>query len=339
MGKSRYKGKKDTLDIIHKWHEFGQTISKDKPGIDSIKLKSLSMPNKFSSLFIDLQHYGKLGNDIKATTYFPEHYYIPKQLHASLISLFQGLNLKEELQPILLMAFASMATAAANAPKFELFLKQTKQQKNDVMSLLGMLDDLKLNKKKICSIHFKYHDIINGNSSKKHSPFTISGALPADFFQSILAFYEQTPLYGMYKNIKDFESSGKNFDPPQSLKSKNKKSDYYAQGLMLFLLKFHIKGISIANTEPFDDPRLRWPDFSADELKKFKIEDLYLFVGKMLELSGLIEYKPKKEEAALKDLRIEDDRLIERIRKRWANKPETPKFSFGLILPASQVKK
>jgi hypothetical protein len=336
--KSRYKGKKDIMDNIHNGHKLGEIISKGESSTELVKFDSISMPSIFSSLFIELQHYGKVGSNPKPTTHYPPYYYIPKQQYNSLISLFTGLNLKEELHPILFMAFASMCLAAARAPKFEWFLKQTNQQKDELIDLLRLLEELKSNKKVICSVHFKYHDIVDGKRSSEHLPYTIKG-VPADFLQSVLSFYEQAPNFSIYKSIADHSSIAKKFDPPQTMKGRNKKIDYYTQGLMLFLLKFHIKGIGISSTESFDDPRLRWPELSDEESKRFKMEDLYLFIGKMLELSGLIEYKPKKEEATLKGLKIDDEHLIERVRKKWANKPESPKFSFGLILPSRQVPK
>lgn len=336
--KSRYKGKVDVMTNINFWHEFGQTISKGKSG-DTVKFESLPFPNRFSPLFIDFQHYGKTSNNTRPTAHYQPYYFIKIDKNNSLKELFNTLKLKEELKPILLMAFASMCIAAANAPKLEWFLKQFNQQKDGVMSLLDMLSDLKSNKKKLCSVHFKYHDVIDNNTGKNHLPFTISGPLPAEFIQGVLSLYEQSPQYSLYKNIKDYGAKGQKQTPTELLKSKNKKVDYYTQGLMLFLLKFHINGVNISDAESYSDPFSQWPELSGKVLKKFKIESLYLFVGRMLELSGLIEFKPSKETAYIKGLTIEDEHLIERIRKRWANKPTIPQFSFGLLIPGPQTKK
>ncbi len=326
---TRYKPVYDVQENIRQWDKVRNSINEYSN--DSVKLESLAYPNIFSPLLIHIQHFGRVGNASEPSVHYPKYYYLPKNKHEELIKLLNSFNVREQLHPIFCMIFASMCIAAADVPKFEYLEKHFENQDKDLKLLLDFLADLKNKKKDICTVQFKYHDLNNGQRSSDHYSITIKG-ISANWVQSLLGNYENDKDFQQFQILQGIDKKRSKELQPYIFDNRSKKISDYANGIIVLIIYYQIRGYDPDNL-PTGAYNFNWPSLSEQELKKYKLEDLYLLVGRLLELSGLIIYKPTNEEKALKNLSYDVVKLIDVIRKKWAKKPKTHHFPFGYLIP------
>ncbi len=325
--KSYYKGKDDLISQIKQSEKTKSEIFVRLPN-DEIRIFNLSESpfSKFSSLLIDIPH-SENGD-------YPRELSIPPEKLKKLLILFESLNIRDLLKPIITWCFMSMYFASLSASKAIFLSKWLKENHSECFDLLDFLQNLKENKKLIQSVQFKYVDDIQDNSplspQKKKITKSFKSPIAAIFIQAALQSFDKassydTNWYELFNLLKVRKENGNEYEP-YLLKRRSDKANYYLFGLIYLLLKYHVK----EENNPFSDNQpvvAEWPIIEEHE-KKYSNRDLYLFVGKLLELSGLIELTKTKNKDKYYDVEDEEELIIDLIEKRMKKKPAIPLYPF-----------
>jgi len=320
--KSYYKGSVDIAAEIKEFDKKKEMLFKKQSGLESITFNVEVLPfSKFSSFYVNIPH----AHPHTLNQFDKTEFEIPLEQYKSISILFEGLEINPSLQPILLMAFISMTYAAIQAPKFKYFKNLFQNLLSEAMLFMKFLEELKDNKKKLTGLHFNYSDNEDANKNyhnPKEDSISFKGHIAANFLQLALKNFKETKdehglkMYDIISSINEAEKKGVELQDPFFFKSQKELCKYYVFGLVHFLLRYHVNDEDINSVKPFPSPN-EW-SLLEQRKKKNTNRELYLFVGRLVELSGLIKNKKPTRKDGLIITEYDDENLVDLIEKMYA---------------------
>ncbi|HKR05367.1 MAG TPA: hypothetical protein VJY62_12100 [Bacteroidia bacterium] len=238
----------------------------------------------------------------------PGEYYLEKSEYDQLISIFKKLDFPEEYYADLIWGYLNMAFASCTAPRSNNYFRSMVKPQSELIDLIDLLEELSIGKKHVLGFTLVTRDIIE--IRKKYGPprnHNFKGHLAAQFIEALLRDYKDHPKFEVPRGIYERNKLYGKTDMFHGHKNMEKdKQDYYATIIYEYVVR---RVFTPAFNLMFD-----MNEFSASPAKKMRQQysknQIFLLIGKMMELSGLF----KEEKKAT------DEELIGRIKKKLISK-------------------
>src|SRR5579863_2488385 len=294
---------------------------------DLKRRKEYVIPSEKSVEFISPQagqgtrrlfHQGILMNVIDGK-YSPEgklgpvkHFFIPGEVNSKLQTLFNEFDIPESTHNDLKWTFLNMVFASSQA-KYEIYFNSEFQHnQNDLKKAVDFLESLLNGNVSLHRVIFDYEQ--NNKDRHKSQRLTFGNAGKKKFvndmavllIESTLKNHKQSKGFEMLKPIYDFFISPDKLEPFMRHKNAEKKfqSDY--SGELFDYLRRQLFSGAFALLDK--------PEKYQEEVLRLKTlyprNRIYLFIGRLMELSGLMKNK---------DNQLEED-IIKKVEKKIAPK-------------------
>lgn len=240
-------------------------------------------------------------------------FYIPNKEHKNLIQIFNDHQIPEHMWPDLTWTYLNMCFAAGNALWSDNYHRNLQSNQKENFELLDLLEEI-LNQKKILrGFTLETRNVVG---EQKYGPLTakkFKGYVSAQFLEKILYKYKELSDYKIAKQSYDHLKENGFSDMVMGYKNHEKhKQSYYSNVIFDFLRQELFR--------PAYDLLNEWDKFAAIHKKmnrQYSRNKRFLFIGKLMLLSGLIS--SKKE--------MIDTEIIDLIKKKLATKLQNEKKS------------
>ncbi|MCF8255753.1 MAG: hypothetical protein K9H61_05050 [Bacteroidia bacterium] len=268
---------------------------------------------------------GEIGN--------VKQFYIDYSIMLKLNALFNDFKIPTNLHKDLIVAFLSMTFASTTNLSNDISMKEQIKGSKEFMELMEFLEGLTDNSLKIVEVKIRYKDTIkekNSNtklSSENFKSLSIGGNIGLNSVKDALLKYKAMEDYGIL--IKTYGVYKKRGFPNLIGKSKNHEKynqEYLASVIFDYLRNSLFKPLFQLNQ--LDDNK----KFQT-ELKKYKgmypRDKMYLFISKLMILSGLIHLEAESDHTQQIDLikkklekKLKDERDYVDLTNKLNSEPE-----------------
>jgi len=229
---------------------------------------------------------------------FVRKFYIPTKEYEQLQILYKEFDLPADTHADLTWAYLNMIFAICEATYTTNFYKEHEWDQKELLEILNFLESLWQGNIDLGSISLEYSNKPNKEIDKKHRSSThvikAKGGISVLFLQEVLLSFKGSKNYEMLRQFADASNADDRL--PQFMGHKNAEthsSSYYAKMIFDYLDRHLFRGAFQYMSEP--QKHLR-------ELKqltqKYSRQQMFLFIGKIMLLSGLLIMKdePLNEE-------------------------------------------
>ena len=245
-----------------------------------------------------------------------QHYYIPKQEHAKVLQLLMEFKMPKKMHHDLIWAYLNMFFSSCEATFNNNFHFEYERDQKELFQVLELLKSLAGKQAALRSISIEYSDrlpdtIKNPQNFGPSKSKKIKGTAAISLMEKVFQSYENAKDYSVFKSIYDARKEYGKADLFFGYKNHEKYSQsFYSSALFNYLRN----GLFGGAFDLLNDP----PKYVTEikRLKKlYSRRKIFLFIGKLMELSGLLSMKP----------RALDDDVIENIEKKLTPKLRTEK--------------
>jgi len=241
------------------------------------------------------EYYGNImfGNDRPFKDHKPQNvFYIPKEEYQSIVKLFQDFDLKEELWPDLTWAYLNMCFAKGNAVWNDNFDKEYNLKLMECYKLLDLLEEIKSGKKRVVEFTFVTKEIIDKKSFGRSVNKRFKGHIASQFLESVLVKYKEIQSYEVLNMTYELFKIHGDSDMRRGYKNHEKMSQsYYCSVIFNYLRPKLLVHSHFKNDKEF-----------LKIFGNYSQNKLFLFVGKFIQLSGLLQTKDDTTDIELTDL-------------------------------------
>lgn len=235
------------------------------------------------------------------------HYYIPKQEHQKVLQLLEEFKMPKKMHSDLIWAYLNMFISACEATFHNNFHSEHEKSQKELFETLDFLNSLADKKTGLISISLEYSDRLlpTAKSTRNLGPSKnkrIKGTAAISLLEKVLQSYQNAKDYPVFDSIYDARKKYGKADLFMGYKNHEKHhQSFYSSSLFNYLRN----GLF---TDLFD--LLSDEKKYTEEVKRLKKlysrRKMFLFIGKLMELSSLLSMKPGA---------IDDD-IIENIEKK-----------------------
>lgn len=328
--KSSQIQKKLTSDLLSKWEYI----------IESEKSKEFVIPpetkwNKMLTLISPIakvDSYGRFSPDGKMgslTTYF-----IPIDQFSAVKACLEEFDIADEFHDDLIWVFLNMVFAASEASAETNFKHEVYTNHNSWINAFGILDSLADEKYSLKELALEYEAESN-NSSKRGSADSIKSKIirfkeknVLELFIKMIQHYKTSDAYELAKISFDFVTEVGVHPPFEGYKNVAKKWQSYFSVVIYYYLAFQGNESKLGVIEGWINENL------SDSNSKIGLSNrkIYLLIGKLMLLSGLISVKEKTiRNNSLDEALI--DTVGKKIQPEIKSKKETKSYKNPLLNP------
>lgn len=231
---------------------------------------------------------GKLGS--------PKVFYIAKATYTGLIKLFEEYFIPDNLHSSLITAFLNMNFAAADATYITKFHGEYNQKMTEASTLLSLLEEFSQDKLLLKSVEFQIE-----RQTEKHSPtkpsygtpqtVKINGHVATQMIEKVLGNYKNVAEYSIFSTIQELNKPENKTEPFMGHKNAEKQSQsYYCWAIMHYLNKnLFNSAFSHYENQPLFQKELK-------RLRRlYSKNQLMLFIGRLMISAGLLKLKEDYE--------------------------------------------
>lgn len=260
--------------------------------------------------FVKIDQNGKFSQDGESGHL--KFYYIPEREYKKVTALFTKFLLPEPMHKDLIWVYLNMVFASCEATFSTHFHEQSERNQKELFDVLELLEAFASDKILLRGIIFEFKDKLSDGSKTKPPEYgplkskKIKGHVAAQFIEKVLQNYKASKGYETAQSMYDHRKQYGKPDMFFGHKNDEKQSQsYYSWRLFDYLNQYLFSGL-------FD--LLPTPDeYEKEEARLKKLysrRKRFLFIGKLMVLSGLLVMKPDS---------LEDD-IIENIEKKLTPK-------------------
>jgi len=221
---------------------------------------------------------GKLG---KVSRFF-----VPNAEMKRIKLLFQEFHIPENLHEDLTWSYLNMAFAGADAPASDEFSSSLDHNLDKLYETLEFLKALSEDRIKISYVHIDVAKTGASENSRPGEKYTLKmqGPLDTGFIEDVLKLYPQIEAYKSLNAFHEIQKQHGKQDRFMGHKNSQKQAQaYYAWAIFDFLKKNVFNSLSALVN---DMPKLK---LETERLKKLHSDrQLYWFIGRLMQLSGLL---------------------------------------------------
>lgn len=225
-------------------------------------------------------------------------YYVPKEQHQQVIQLLHAAGIPESLHPDLTWAFLNMAFASCMATYSTNFQSEFDKNQTELFLSMGLLEAFANETKLLRGITFEYRDRLDGNDKAgrpNYGPLKskkLKGHVAVQMVEKVLQHYQSIKDFHIFQSLYENHKTYGKADMFMGHKNAEKQSQSFYASSIFNYLRQHLFNGALAF---FDDPK----KYQA-EINRLKAlyprKKLYLLIGQLMKLSGLLTIKERHEE-------------------------------------------
>jgi len=242
-------------------------------------------------------------------------FYIPQDEYKKLMQIFKDHEIPEYLYTDLTWAYLNMCFASTNALFRDKFHRDLNAKRKELYKLFDLLEEILSKKKILRGFTLETRDILGERKFGPLKSKKFSGHIAARFIEDVINKFKEAKMYEMLQREREeiYEKYGFT-DSTSGKKNHEKQSQqYYCNVLFDYLRQELFRPAYNAYSNVLSDPK-KFEGIFKKMSRKYSRNKRYLFIGKLMIFSGLIQ-----------DKELIDSEIIDQIEKKLLPKLQKEK--------------